>query len=269
MHIWKKKETTIFLCILINLAKWTILNSLWRESQTLFMKSLWVFCSFFSSFLFVCFFFNEKNNYAVITTREIPHTTGLKSFSGMYKTQFALLPFLNLEPPSVWSSQENLTHTHWSYKPPERCCAPPSTPPMPSPGLRALYPGSSGSPEWQERLEKAQWRSWRRVGRQQHHTFRCSFNPGLCSPWMPFPVFFPVLINLSINFSPLFSPHLPFLLTTFPSTISRFLSLLASCPRKNSSNAFSTPQTRLIQVGGLQNFLYLCTHTFLTLLYPT
>lgn len=111
MHIWKKKETTIFLCILINLAKWTILNSLWRESQTLFMKSLWVFCSFFSSFLFVCFFFNEKNNYAVITTREIPHTTGLKSFSGMYKTQFALLPFLNLEPPSVWSSQENLTIT--------------------------------------------------------------------------------------------------------------------------------------------------------------
>lgn len=32
-------------------------------------------------------FLNEKNNYAVVTTREIPHTTGLKSFSGMYKTQ--------------------------------------------------------------------------------------------------------------------------------------------------------------------------------------
>lgn len=38
-------------------------------------------------------FSNEKNNYAVVTTREIPHTTGLKSSSGIYKTQFSVTAF--------------------------------------------------------------------------------------------------------------------------------------------------------------------------------
>lgn len=143
-----------------------------------------------------------------------------------------------------------------------------------SSGLSTL--AAVGSQHDRKGLRKAQWRRSQvrleeggRVKGQQCPIFGCSLKPGLCSPLLPFPVFSPS-VNQSFNqLSPACSPHLPFLLTTFPSTMSRSLSLLASCPRKNSSKTFPGPQTRLTQIGGLQNFLYLCTHTFLTLFFPT